>query len=195
MMAKLKAYWPFLAFTLLVLVWTGFAVRSCSARHQAAQQEAQADQHHEQAIQQAAQGGVHDQVAQAQADKATQDALAVARLRAELARLRARPVQPPPTPGAPDPVDVAPPPDPVLAQADALIAAQDQQIQDQAAEIHTLTLARDSWKAAYEDEAKAAAAQRIAMEAQAAAIRSSRWQGRIEGFLVGVGAGYVGGKL
>ncbi len=195
MIAKFKLYWPFAAFLILVLVWAIWAGRSCATRHQVAQQTAQADQHHDQAITQAAQGAAHDQEAQAQAGKVSQDAQLVARLRAELARLRARPVQPPSDPGTPAPEPVTPSPDPVLVAADAVIAAQDQQIQDQVQQITTLTLSRDSWKTAYDASSKETVALRLALDAQKGAARAQRWQGRIEGLVVGLGVGYVGGKI
>ena len=89
---------------------------------------------------------------------------------------------------------VAPDP-PVPDSRDALIQAQDQQIQDQAAEITTLTLSRDSWHAAYDAEARSSTARRLAMDAQMAAMKAERWKGRFEGLAVGLGAGFVAGKV
>jgi len=176
--------------------WAVFRFEAGHATAKVAAAVAQAEQQHVAAVASAAQGAVYDQQVQAQAPKIQNDSAQVAALRAQLAALRSRPVPPPAAPG-PDPQPVAPPPDlvAVVAQQDLLIKAQDVQIQDQAVQIHTLTLDRDAWHTAYDSSSKEASLRQIALEAQIAATKASRWQGRIEGFVVGIGAGYLGGKL
>jgi len=168
MMARLKFLWPFLAVGLFLLVWGGWALRSHLRQRAAAQQTAQADQHHEQAIQHAAQGAVHDQASTAQTPVLTADASRVAQLQAEVARLRAAAARPPvpnPVPGMPEPQPVTPPVDlaPLVAAQDALIQGLQQENGDLKVQVLNLTAARDSWHAAYEDEAKASAARASAV--------------------------------
>ena len=189
--------WAVIAVGCLALAYLAFSARSCAATHRVAAAVIQADQHHEQAIIAATQGATHDSEVQAAQAKADRAAAEVARLKAELAQLHAAPVLPPTTPGTPDPqpdqanTDLVP----VVAKLREIVKAQDDQIQGQADEIHTLTLSRDSWKLAYDESGKESAAVRIALEAQMAAVKASRWRGRIEGFAFGVVAGYAGGKL
>ena len=76
-----------------------------------------------------------------------------------------------------------------------MIAAQDQQIQDQAQQILVLTARGDSYKAAWEASAQEASSLRLAHEAALHLAHAERWRGRIEGLVVGLGVGYVGGKL
>ena len=177
--------------------WAVFHFEGGHASAKAAAAVVQAEQQHVAAVASAAQGAVYDQQVQAQAPKIQTDSAQVAALRAQLAALRSRPVPPPAAPGTPDPQPVAEPVDlvAVVAQQDLLIKAQDVQIQDQAVQIHTLTLDRDSWKTAYDSSSKEASLRQIALEAQIAATKASRWQGRIEGFVVGLGVGYAGGKF
>ena len=82
----------------------------------------------------------------------------------------------------------------MVAKQDEVIQAQQVQINDQAVQIHTLTLDRDFWKTAYGESSKEATARRLALEGQLAATKAALWRGRIEGFVVGIGAGYAGGK-
>ncbi len=82
-----------------------------------------------------------------------------------------------------------------LDAADAVISAQDGLIKEQAAQILDLTVSRDSWKGAYEEEHRRAVALQIALDAQKHAAKSGKWVGRLQGFAIGLGAGYVGGKL
>jgi hypothetical protein len=189
--------WGGIALLALGCGWAVFHFEAGHASAKVAAAVAQAEQQHVAAVASAAQGVVYDQQVQVQAPKIQTDSAQVAALRAQLAALRSRPVPPPPAPGTPDPQPVSPPVDlvAVVAQQDLLIKAQDVQIQDQAVQIHTLTLDRDAWKTAYDSSSKEANLRQIALEAQIAATKASRWQGRIEGFVVGLGAGYVGGKF
>lgn len=192
----MKTAWPFLIFLALCLIWLGLATRSCAAKRAVAHEVAQAEQQHLAAVTAAAQGAVHDQEAQVQAPTLAADAALVAHLRAQLARARAVPVAPPSAPSTPDPQPVAALPDPVLdGTKDALIDVLTKENGDLKVQVLNLTAARDSWKAAYDDSSKEANLRRITLEAQMAAVRAERWKGRVEGFLAGVGVGYVGGKF
>ena len=172
----------------------GVSIYSCYGRHQVAAHVQQADQDRTSATSDAAQGAAYDQEATAAEPKLQDDATEVARLRAELARVRKAPPAapaPPPVPGTPEPEPVAPPVDlaAVVAQQDLLIQAQDKQISDQAVQIHTLTLARDSWKAAAGDSAAEAVQLRSALAAKDGLIRAAE----IKGFLYGFAAGGASG--
>lgn len=50
------------------------------------------------------------------------------------------------------------------------------------------------YKAAWEAERKRALAQQAATDAWKSAVKTSRWQGRMEGFAVGVAVGYLGSR-
>jgi hypothetical protein len=127
----------------------------------------------------------------------------VAGARAEVARLRklleAKPGVPVPDPVGPDSPNIpTPPPD----HRDEVIAAQDVLITKLDGQVLTLeTALRDEqkrsgeFKAAFESERKAFAAQEAATKAWKDAVNASRWQGRIEGFAVGVASGYLAGKM
>jgi hypothetical protein len=189
--------WGGVALLVVGCSWAVFRFAGGHAAAKVATDVAQAETQHVAAVAAAAQGAVYDQQAQDQAPKIQADSAAVAALRAQLAALRARPVPPPAAPGAPAPEPVVPPVDlaAVVAKQDQVIQAQDAQIQDQAAQIHTLTLDRDAWKSAYDSSAQEASLRQLALEAQIAATKASRWQGRIEGFVVGIGSGYLAGRF
>ena len=85
--------------------------------------------------------------------------------------------------------------DPCLAAADELINAQGRLIEEQKAQILDLTASRDAWKGAFEEEHQRSVELQLALDAQRHAAKSVKWLGRIQGFAIGVGAGYVGGKL
>jgi hypothetical protein len=142
------------------------------------------------ATQSAAQGAANVQAAQVQASTVQQDDAQVAKDRL---RVHVR-VSTPPTPGAPNPQPVVQP-DPVDGAKDQLIADLTKQIADQQSLIATLNLAVTHYRAAYEDEVKASNLKQIALEAQIAANKSSKWMGRIQGFAIGAAIGYAGGKL
>lgn len=184
----------------ILLASIGFWSRSCATQHTANKANSQAEQRHESAISNAAKGAVFDQEAKAERVQLQRQEDQIDRLRAEVERLRkaaSQPVAPPNPPTLPEPeppglpVDLAP----LVAKQDELIQAQDREIEGLKGHITTLTLARDAWKAAYEDSSKEAALRKIAFEAQLAAIRAERWKGRIEGVVVGLGTGYLAGRL
>ncbi len=83
----------------------------------------------------------------------------------------------------------------MVSQQDLLIAAQDRQIQDQTLQIKTLSLARDSWRLSAQESAAEALQLRSALAAQQGVAKYQRWLGRFEGFAVGLGTGYVAGRL
>ena len=195
-----KLRWLGIAVLAAACIWITFGAKSCVGQHQVAVHVQQADQDHEAAVTSAAQGATHDQEADQHQAQLQGDAAEVARLRAELARVRKAPTAPPAppqAPGAPEPEPMAPPVDlaAVVAQQDLLITAQDKQIQDQAGQIHTLTLARDSWRLSAQDSAAEAVQLRSALAAKEGVMKAQRWMGRLEGLAVGLGASYVGGRL
>ena len=161
---------------------------------------AQADQAHTAALAAASQGVAHDQAVEAQKPVLTADALTVAQLRGEVQRLRAGsgnlgPMAPASTPD--DPQSVPPTVDlaPLVAEQDKLIGALTKENGDLKVQVLNLTAARDSWHSAYDESSKEAGALRIAHSAALAAAQSNRWMGRLEGFAVGFGSGYLAGKL
>ena len=148
-------------------------------------------QNHQEAIRHADQAASLD--AQAQEASKTVDASAdlVAKLRGEVARLRKAAAAPVVQPAAPAVADLAP-----------LVAKQDELIQaltvENAGLKKALNLEHAAYLqsyAAYQDECKARNASEMALKAQIAANKASRWQGRIEGFAIGIGGGYVAGRL
>lgn len=196
-----------LGLVLLALVALA-GVDSCR-RHQGGQAEQQAQQHIQEAEHHAGAAEAlpdHTQAIQRAEARATSAEADVARERSENARLRrlveaerwAR-VSDPAGPDAPGseavPVDHR---DELLAADVVLIAKLDAQVAALKGENGELRLAlgdeqkrSSEWKAAYESERKATAAQAAATKAWREAVTTSRWRGRIEGFAAGVALGYV----
>lgn len=176
-----------------VLVALAFGYVSCRQRRAdaraAAGAQTPADQHRDAATSHAAQGAIHDQQFEAKKPEAEQNAAEVARLRAEVARLRkaGSPVAPAPSPAAPNPEPVVPPVDlaALVAKQDELIQAQDRQISGLQGQVHTLTLARDSWRAAAGDSAAEAVQLRAVIAAREGLARAAYWRGFRHGFLAG----------
>ncbi len=191
------AKWFLLALGALILILVGLRAYSCVGTHQVDAHVQQADQHHEAATSSAAQGAAHDQEAQAHEPQIQNDTAEVARLRAEVARLRHPAPAPPSSPDISPAEPVAPPVDlsAVVAGQDLLIAAQDRQIQDQTLQIKTLSLARDSWRLSAQESAAEALQLRSALAAQQGLIKGALWRGRLQGFAVGLGSGYIAGRL
>lgn len=206
--------WALTGGALVLAVVLGVYTWSCRARGREQTATAQAAQHTTAATAAAAQGGVYGQqleVAQQATQKAEARAKAadarVAGLQAEVARLRAAAAYPPvpgAVPGVPGDQPAGGPPDlaPLVAAQDELIKAQDarhETDEQEKADLRTsldLAVKRgDAFQAAHEEDQKAMAAQRVAHEAALSMARAERWKGRIEGLVVGLGAGYVAGRL
>jgi hypothetical protein len=184
----------------LACLWLGLDVKSCRVQKQTAAVVVQADQQHQAAVADASKGATYDAQASTQAATVRTDAVTVAQLRAEVARLRAalpRAPQPAPAPNDPPAQPVGPSVDlaPLVAKQDELIQGLSKENADLKTQVVDLTGARDSWKQAYNDSAKEAVLRQIALEAQVSAVKASRWQGRIEGFAIGLASGYVAGKV
>lgn len=185
---------------MLALVGIGHWSRSCVAQRVASEALTQSTQKHEQAISHAAQGALHDQQADAKAPALQADSYEVQRLRAEVARLRKAPPAPaPPAPslGLPEPEPASLPVDlaPLVATLDELNGVLTKENADLKTALAERTAAATSWKAAYLASADETRLLKIAHEAQMSAIKAERWKGRIEGLAVGLGAGYLGGRL
>jgi hypothetical protein len=121
----------------------------------------------------------------------------VARKIAELAKLKASllPVNPGPLlpvkPLESGVVDLAP----LVAKQDEVINAQAYLIQGLETKIVDLTISRDAWKASEEARSREAAGLRIALEAQKSLTKGALWKGRFQGLAVGIGCGYLAGKI
>ena len=184
----------------LAALWVAMGTRSCTFRHKEAAAVEHADQSHQEAQHEADQAVAQDAQIEPLRRRIEDDAATVAALRRQVERLRTARPGPAPTPVPPGGSPVPPPipadrPVALDVAKDQLIAAQDRQIQDQALTIHTLTLARDSWKSSATASAHESVQLRSALAAQEGLARAERWRGRVEGFVVGVAVGYAGGKL
>ena len=170
-------------------VWGWRAFHQC----QAEQQQAASLQKDQEAIGHDARSALLDQQAQAAVDPNANGE--IERLRGEVARLRkataAPVVVPTPTPDPASVADLAP----LVAKLDELNAALTVQNDNLRKALDLEHHAYLEASAAYQDERKARAASEMALQAQLAAVKASRWQGRIEGFAIGVGSGYVAGRL
>lgn len=186
--------WAGIALLITVCLGLGFDVCGHHESKVSAKVEAQANVQQVAATQSAGVGATHDTENTTQAATVAEDYVQVAADLAHIAH-KPRPVPPPGNPAAPDPQPVVEPLAPVDDGKDQLIADLTKTVMDQKAEINTLTLSRDSWKTAYGDAQKEADLREIALRAQIAANKSSKWVGRIEGFAVGAAIGYAGGKL
>jgi hypothetical protein len=115
-------------------------------------------------------------------------------LKAKLARAQ-RPALPA-QPGVPDPVGVVDPgPESPDALKDQVITAQDQQIGTLKAEVVELRAALVLKDRALGISEQRARGLEIALDAQRHAAKSGKWIGRLQGFAIGLGAGYVSGRL
>ena len=81
------------------------------------------------------------------------------------------------------------------ALADQIIAAQDEQIAVLKVEVAELRSALDLKDKALKISEQRARALEIARDARESAIKRNRWLGRLEGLVVGLGAGYVAGGV
>ena len=185
-----------LALVVVALGASAFGIESCGKGKvqqgtiQAAEAHGAADAHQQQA--QASDAQVEDLKAKVQSQNAK-----VGRLLAERTALLARldhadhvPVDPVP-PGEPVRDDR----DAVIAKDAEVIAAQGKQIDDQGILLDQIATSRDAWKLTAEERAREAAGLRIALDAQKSVANSGKWVGRFQGFAIGLGAGYVAGRL
>ena len=85
---------------------------------------------------------------------------------------------------------------------DQYIGSLENETQSQKELIASLETAGDKWKllsnnfeSALEEERRARRAEQIASSAALESMKVARWRGRLEGFLVGFGAGYVKGRM
>lgn len=81
------------------------------------------------------------------------------------------------------------------ALADQIIEAQDEQIAALKVEVVELRSALDLKDKALRISEQRARALEIARDARESAIKRNRWLGRLEGLVVGLGAGYVAGRV
>lgn len=121
----------------------------------------------------------------------------LARRTAELARVRGALLSKPATvPGAPESilagsVDLAP----VVEKQHEVIQAQAVLITELDTRVFDLTRSRDLWKTSAEAREREAAGLRIALEAQKSLTKGALWRGRFQGLAVGIGSGYLVGKM
>lgn len=78
---------------------------------------------------------------------------------------------------------------------DQIITAQDDQIAALNSEVSDLRTALDLKDQALVISEKRARALEIARDARESAIKRNRWMGRLEGLVIGLGAGYVAGRV
>lgn len=76
-----------------------------------------------------------------------------------------------------------------------LIQAQDGAISGLQAQLLATSEARDAWKRSAEEGGREALQLRAALAAQQGIAKNAVWKGRIQGLAVGLGAGYIGGRL
>lgn len=76
-----------------------------------------------------------------------------------------------------------------------LIQAQDGAISGLQAQLLATSAARDAWKRSAEEGGREALQLRAALAAQQGIAKNAVWKGRIQGLAVGLGAGYIGGRL
>ena len=81
------------------------------------------------------------------------------------------------------------------ALADQIIEAQDEQIAALKVEVVELRAALDLKDKALKISEQRTRALEIARDARESAIKRNRWLGRLEGLVVGLGAGYVAGRV
>lgn len=105
-----------------------------------------------------------------------------------------------PTPEAPEILPEASPELPLWAQEEltnraALIGSLEENLSLEQKKSKELETAVASYKSALSTSEKQVECLKIAHQAQLSAIKSSRWKGRLEGFAVGLGTGFIGAKL
>ena len=131
--------------------------------------------------------------ADAAAKTAAQHEATAQALKAKLAKLRALPASA--TASAPSGATSVDGPSDEAALADQIIEAQDEQIAALKVEVVELRSALDLKDKALRISEQRARALEIARDARESAIKRNRWLGRLEGLVVGLGAGYVAGRV
>jgi len=170
-----------------------------AAQHQAAIEQGKADAHAEQAKAQDA--AISDLKAKLDASKADLGRLSDERgaLLRKLAAAKQNGGNPGVSVDASDAAPVAPVSTDLSAQVIAkdaeVIAAQDSRIKGLEESNRLLSASRDEWKAAFEAERKRSAGLEIALDAQKHVASSGKWTGRLQGLAIGLGAGFVAGRL
>ena len=178
---------------LLAAAWgIGYLQGARSVEAKATQAEQQAQEHKGRADA-AVESARRAQVDEAKARAGMADADAKAARAAELvAHLRNRPLPAPGVVPSADPGPLEP-----VGLIDALteqVEAQREQIQARDGLILSLEAQRDGWKRAHDERHRETVALRLALDGQKAAVNGALWRGRIEGFAVGAGLGFVAGR-
>jgi len=205
-----------------ILLTCSLGVRSCVGRRQVDAHVQQADTHHQAAVVAAAQAEVYDaQVTKEQAQVKQHDSEVasvdqeVAGRRAHVAEVRrgldapaagepaGHSVDPGQGVGAPvDQAELVAQLKATVSALDDLVASQDaqhqqdlQRIADRDALISTISLSRDAWRLSAQASAAEAVQLRAALAAQQGLIEGALLKGRIQGFSVGLGSGYLAGRV
>ena len=76
-----------------------------------------------------------------------------------------------------------------------LIRSLDENLELERKQNEQLKIALDGYKSALVTSERQIECLKIAHSAHVAALKKARWKGRLEGFAIGVGVGYLGGKL
>jgi len=84
---------------------------------------------------------------------------------------------------------------PLVAKQDEVIMAQGVFIAGLESKVIDLSQSRDMWKEAEAARSREVAGLRIALEAQKSLTKNALWRGRFQGFAIGLGSGYVIGRL
>ena len=182
----------------VAVLYGGLGVTSCVTRARASRKVEAASAVHVQAVAQASAAAAQDPritelEGRLKAERGTSAGLHAEseRLHAEVARLKAE------AQGQDHP-DLQPVVTALEAETGALrleVQGLQQELVTRDDLLKVRTEAAESWKAAYQQSAKEAALLRCAHEAQVAALKAEQWKGRIEGLAVGIGVGYVAGRI
>lgn len=161
------------------------------AEHQAAVHQGEANAH----VQQAQAIPDHAAELQSAKDDVARERAEVARVKRLLAAQSGHAIPDPAGPGSAMPPVVDPDPrDQIIASQGVLIEKQDSQIAALGLALMDEQRRSAEFREAFEAERKATAAQAAATKAWREAVTTSRWRGRVEGFVAGIALGYVGGR-
>jgi len=78
---------------------------------------------------------------------------------------------------------------------DELITSLELELSAEIAKTEAWQESSDNWKKAFQQSERQIECLKIAHEAHLKAVHASRWKGRLEGFVIGAGVGFIGGKL